>query len=433
MFGEKNSIVIGKNATENTVYQNSTVTDTTNNHIYTSNKELLQLLSQAGQYEVLQKYIANEMQGIKETHPLYPDFEASYDNEIGRLVSKATSTESYKKHPLNIKTKVIVHREKYPDMDQSETPWDYATRTQTAVEVEPLDYAEYLGDVLDPYPTNGNGKVVSMIIYPYEFPEAVPARIESGNERLNFMYRRLPYKKYGYIYSGNTTHEMGLDIRILYNYQEKKLTWNLTLNDDTTLENLYRRESFLNQVYETKQIKLFVQNAEVATIDLSDQEYDIIGFHSKWHLKLIENLIRIQLHYNCKFDLCEFSSVSYDDYVQSCVLVSSLTNNYHLHRMKLEELEDFPKNLLPEDESILTANNLEMHFTVNNYMVTILGITFQIESFENVYNRCRIKNTDEIKISSNQDNERIRMVLIPNDEGLLNHFMKFNEITISAS
>lgn len=113
---------IGRNAYHNVVIQDSTL----NNPVFcTGNTDLIRAMGQQKNYEFIQKNFADVLKASKESHPLYPLFSAAPDANLKRLVSTPETEDAFKRYPKRIKGTYQIDRKKYPDMDKSETPWEY--------------------------------------------------------------------------------------------------------------------------------------------------------------------------------------------------------------------------------------------------------------------------------------------------------------------
>ena len=194
-----NNASFAKNSSGNLAIQGNNIY---NPVICSSNNELMKMLSNAKQYEAIQAIVKDFLSAAATAHPLQPHFTAKYSSELERLISAPETEEALKKYPKTVKGTYRIDYNQFPYMDRSETPWAYAYRTQTKVELETTSYKEYLGDQEDPFPVTTYSAGMITIIEPPPFPDAVEASISSGESSIPISFRRKPCMEYGQVVFG---------------------------------------------------------------------------------------------------------------------------------------------------------------------------------------------------------------------------------------
>ena len=214
---QNNTASIAKNSNYNTIIQNSNV------YIGNNTSELFATLGRCGQYSAINQIYTEYISAIKKTHPLYPIFSASPSKTLDKLVSTPETADAFEKFPKIIKGQFRIDYSKYPYMDKSETPWEYAYRTQTKVELETTAYQEYLGDIPDPFPNTEFADGMITIIGYNEFPPAVEACVVSGEISIPILLRRKPCMDFGKMIFGTEPNGSGFEISIVP-YKDKVRT-----------------------------------------------------------------------------------------------------------------------------------------------------------------------------------------------------------------
>ena len=338
MFGcnrVNNDARIESHSSGNIIMQGSQVSNPT--FILGSNREMLDMAAQLGRYDVVQQQFAAFLEAAKQTHPLYPEFSADYNSKLGKLVSTPETADAFRNHPKKIKGTYRLDYTKYPHMDKSETPWAYAYRTQTSVEMDTTSYQEFLGDVEDPFPVLTYSEGMTTIISVPEFPDAVEAIVVAGEVSIPFLLRRLPCMEYGWLVFGNVSDNLGFDIRIKANEAENRTTITFNKNPYAALETQLLREKLFLSMGKFRKIRITIAGKDLLVFDLSERDIHLaLLAAAKPFSQHIENLLSIEKHTGCRF-VPNLSKVSAEDYNTAQLLASSIKGEWHPIRGTYDE------------------------------------------------------------------------------------------------
>lgn len=393
---------IENNSTGNTIIQNS---ELTNPIFFNSSNELINYMGNSGQFDDMQKYICDMLDVAKKKHPLFPMFSATYNNSLDKLVSTPETEEALNKYPKNIKGKFKLDYKKYPNMNKGETPWDYAYRTQTSVELETTEYKEYLGDMEDPFPIKEYSDGMITVIKPSKFPEAVDATLVSGGIIFPFKLRRKPCLEYSQIIFGSVNEENGLSITITLFEGQNKLNFTFTKSDKCDLKTQILREKLINEINETKELSVFIGELKILNIYLDEAQLNSDMFLcAPYFLRLFEALLLIEDKMGIVFD--KISDVNEKDYYLALMLESCLKNTWFIEKKTFDDdiRGDFKKIF---DISILEEEEYnEILFKFENEKFELLGNTFLVEEIKIVYRNARINNYKSVikNITKNKKN-----------------------------
>lgn len=423
MFGSNhvnNDSRIGNNSSGNTVIQGSQVYNPT--FVMGSNQEILDIAAQMGRYDLIQDQFARMLNAAKRTHPLYPEFSADYNAKLGRLVSTPETSDAFRNHPKKIKGTYRLDYSKYPHMDKSETPWAYAYRTQTSVEMDTTSYQEFLGDIEDPFPVLTYSEGMRTIIGAPEFPDAVKAIAISGDVAIPFQLRRLPCMEYGWLVFGNVSENHGFDIRIKANESENKTTITFNKIPSAELEiQLLREKLFLNMAT-TRKMRITVAGKDLLSFDISEQDAKMDMFAAAKPLSHhIENLLSIEQHTGCRFTP-RLGDITAEDYNTARMLAASIKGEWYTIQCKYDngvranhdriaaEILDNP------DEGAFTSESSVIRLSLYDQL-------FTADKAYAMYRDARISNLGAVKRAVNRKRKDIR-ITIKSQHGK-DHFMKY--------
>lgn len=377
-----------------------------------SDTDMLNMAATMGRYDVIQERIASYLEAAKRTHPLFPEFSAEYNAEMKKLVSTPETADAFDKHPKIIKGTYRLDYSQYPYMSRDETPWAYAYRTQTPVQMDTMSYQEFLGEIEDPFPVLTYSEGMTTIINAPEFPDAVEAHIESGDVAIPFQLRRLPCMEYGWTIFGNVSGNHGFDIRIKANEGEKKTTVTFKKIFSAPLEVQLLREKLFTNMESERKMRITVGGKELLSFVLSDEnaQLDIITA-AKHFSKHISNLLFIEQRTGCRFT-CNLSEISVGDYNMAQMLASSIKGGWYITKEKFND--DIHADYDRVAEEILEkSDGGEFASESTVIMLSLYDHKFTAENANMVFRDARISNIGSVKRSVRKKRRNIRIVVKP--------------------
>lgn len=413
MFGKllgKSKVSIAKNSNQNTIIQNSMIT---NPVFCTSESGMIRALGNLGQFEAIQQRFNDYLLATKQTHPLFPVFSATYNNELNKLVSTPETDDAFKLYPKNIKSTFNIDYTKYPHMSKAENPWQYAYRTQTVVELETIAYQEYLGDTIDPFPVTkyANG-MVTKISAP-EFPPAVDADIVSGNISIPILLRRKPWFEYGQMCFGTVSGINGISIDIIVYDDIKTTKIKFTKEIGESYDIQLKCEKILDAISKTKQFAIMVGDSSFLTVPLEESELtDSIFMSAKQWIQYIECLLNVERITQCKFDL-DLGDVPYVDYQTALILSSSLEGKWHRIETDFDNEIRCNYDRIPNDVLGVDYDTSKLTIESKDYKITLKGQKFVAERYVVVYQGARINNIDAVRKNKKKRRKNILMTFKP--------------------
>lgn len=304
MFGRffhRNKASIFPKSNNNLIVQDSVI----NTPVFCSNQsDMIKTLGEMGQYDIVQQQAIDVLSAASKTHPLYPVFSAKPNKELNRLVSTPETDDAFKQYPKGIKSVVLVDYTKYPYMDKSETPWEYAYRTQTTVKLETTAYQEYLGDIKDPFPVTKYEEGMVTVIKAPPFPPAVEAIISSGNISIPILLRRKPCMNYGQMMFGSVHNNCGFEISLTAYKDIQRTDLTIRKTPGCNLITQLQREKLFLEMSKTQHLTISIESSPL--VDVSFKETDLAADMFKlapYMVNYLENLLYIEKHLSCKFDL----------------------------------------------------------------------------------------------------------------------------------
>lgn len=397
---------IGNHSSYNTVIQN--------NYYFGNNpSDVINVMSKAGDYEGIQEYFQNEMLVFKKLHPLYPDFSASPSKQFNRLVSTPEAKDAFEKFPKTIRSTLKLDYDKYPYMDKTETPWEYAYRTQSEVELETTAYQEFLGDEPDPFPNLVYSEGMITVIGYNEFPEPIEFMLSSGNISIPILLRRKPCLEYGKILLGSISEDAGFELEITM-YKDAPRT-------DFTIKNIpacdinvrIQREKLYSAFLETKTMSIMMGSEEILTYEFNEQDLKKAMFlNSAIIAQYLECLSVIENHTNCKFDI-DNNGFTEDDYLTALVFAASIDGKWYKQTLNFDDSIRCAYNKIPDE--IIDFEQI----TFENSSVEILlqGQTFIAEKFTLVYENAKINNYKSVIKNKEKRREAILLTFRPVEKG----------------
>lgn len=301
---------------------------------------------------------------------------------------------------------------KYPHMDKSETPWEYAYRTQTIVEMDTTSYKEYLGDIEDPFPVFTYSEGMKTFIRAPEFPDAVDAIAISGDISIPFQLRRLPCMEYGWLVFGNISENQGFDIRIKTNEALNKSTISFTKIQPAGLEIQLLREKLFHRMVSTRKLRIVVSGKDLLSMNLSEQDVAMDMFAAAEPLSNhIERLISIEQFTGCRFSP-SLDSVSAEDYHTTRMLSASIKGEWYITRGKYDEGVRADYDKISDD---LLADPDSEKFSSESTVIrlSLYGQLFTADKSYAMYSDARISNFGAVKRAVAKKRNDIRIIIKP--------------------
>lgn len=400
---------IGTNSSGNIVIQNSTVSGPI--MVNCSPESMLMELKNQGDYTAIQTFVSSQLANLKKVHPLYPEFSATVDPKLNRLVSTPEVEDAFKNHPKKIKSTIKVDLKKYPYMHQGEAPWEYAYRTQTEVEVDTTSYQEYLGDEPDPFPLVTFQQGMKTIIKAPEFPPACEASITSGDISIPVKIRRLPNLKYGEILFGNVSTDQGFDFRV--SLFENNVKFHFTKRAGADLDTLILMEKLVQNIGTTRSIRIVQGTVEFMRATVSPLECDADIFkNAPLFIQYFESLCTIEKHLNCHLDQM-YEDLTVDDYRLAIIMAASLQGNWCREKEAFNDELRVSREHLPHNihENGGTVHELSGEMQPGTF--SLHGKHFRAVKYIVVFSDVKINNLQSVQKNINRKKKLILITLKP--------------------
>lgn len=407
-----NSINVGDNSNKNTFYQGNTVNGDVTQNIYNflSIDSVIDSLANANQYDAIQAIAAGCFSAFSKRHPLYPDYTAKFDSELQRLVSSPANEEAIKKYPRSIRGTANIDRSQCVGIDDSETPLEYAYRTQTALDIDVESMNEYLGDEIDPYPQEKIEGILCAKIMPPEFPEAVEARLEAGDVSIPFMLRRVPRQEFGKLVFCNTTFEQGFDVT-LTKYKDNPHNITITKTYEADLNSQLLREKLFINISQSHQIKLIINNDSLIFPYSEDDLNNLIFKNAYAWADYIQKLIIIEEKTGCVFNR-QFSTLSSSTNRMAHIMANSLMDYWTEEKLDFDDeircnYDGFSENVLNDEHVTVLSSEMK------DLNITIQGVNFVASKMYIVYKNAKVNNLSSIRKSVKKKRNDILVTLRP--------------------
>lgn len=413
MFGKffsKNKASISQKSNNNIIVQDSVI----NSPVFcTGSSDIIKTLGQVGRYDVIQKQVIEVLAATSKTHPLYPVFSAKPNKDLSRLVSTPETDDAFKQYPKSIKGTFLIDYTKYPYMDKSETPWEYAYRTQTTIELKTTAYQEYLGDIKDPFPITEYEEGMVTVIGAPQFPPAVEATIISGEVSIPISLRRKPCMDYGKMVFGTVFNDCGFDFTLTTYKDIEKTDFTITKSPGCDLFTQLQREKLLLEMSKTQHFIIAVDSSPLVDAYIKEKELTADMFKvAPYMVDYLESLLIIEKHLSCKFDLT-IGDVFYSDYRTASILASSLEDKWYRVKTDFDREIRCDYNRIPDN----FANDPEPQegFVVEGKVLTIAlqGLHFSADKYIIVYKDARLNNVASIVKNRKKKRKNILMTFRP--------------------
>lgn len=420
---KRSTALIGKNSNNNTVIQNSNI------YIGNPTSEVINTLSGLGQYGAIQQHYSDYLSIIKQSHPLYPIFSASPSKTVDKLVSTPETKDAFEKFPKTIKGTFKIDYTKYPYMDKSETPWEYAYRTQTEVELETTAYQEYLGDIPDPFPNAEYRDGMVTVIGYNEFPKAMEGNIVSGEVVIPILIRRKPCLEYGKMIVGTIPNGCGFELNITSYKDEIGTDFTITNIQNCDLNTRLLRERLYSEFLRTKQMSITVGDEALIDYTFSDDELKNVFFlNAPVIARHIECLLIIEKHMECKFEISN-KGFTQDDYETAMVLASSLEGKWYRENVDFDNSIRCDFDKIPEGIDSFE----QISFTNSVDEISLHGKLFSAEKIIIVYQGARLNNIKSVVKNKEKRKKAILLTFRPVEgKEMFSKYFKFENIRLKT-
>lgn len=413
MFGKpfsSNKASIARKSNNNIVVQDSII----NNPIFcTDGPEMIKALGELGKYDVLQQQVMNILSAASKTHPLYPVFSAKLNNELHKLVSTPETDDAFNQYPKRIKGAFRIDYKKYPYMDKSETPWEYAYRTQTQVELETTAYQEYLGDMKDPFPVTEYADGMVTVIRAPEFPAAVCATISSGEISIPILLRRKPCMEYGKMIFGSTAGDCGFEFKLITYEGQNRADITITKIPDSDLLTHLQRERLVVEISKTKLLTVTIGQVSLIEASIKDDELTADMFQAApYMIRYLESLMVIEKHTSCKFDLTT-EEIFEDDYKKALILAASLEGKWYGIKADFDEEMRCDYNNIPDNFADNSSGEVENVFKAKVFTISLQGKYFSADRYIVVYKDAKINNLASVQKNRKKHKKNILFTFRP--------------------
>lgn len=410
-----------QNGDHNIIIQNSSL----NQPVFCSGGlEMVQVLGALGQYDTIQEYVTGMLSAVNRLHPLQPDFGVKVDERLQKLVSTPETEDALKKYPKRIKSTVRVNYQKYPYMDRSETPWEYAYRTQTPVELETTAYQEFLGDMEDPFPVHKYEDGMVSVIKAPEFPPAICAQLSAGEVSIPISLRRQPCMEYGALLFGTTPDaHCGFSLKITTRKDSPQTNATFEKAEESDLSTQLQRERFLVEVGKTRKMKITAGTGLLFEASLSEEEAKADIFQTApYMVQYLKNLLTIEKYTACKFDPPR-GGIPINDYMTALVMAASLAGKWQEFKMEFDRGIRCDYDRISDDFQEGTSGLTEIVIEAEDVRISLQGQDFSAEQYHIVYRDAKLHNLQSVQKRRKGKKKNILLTFCP-AEGKKN-FRKF--------
>ncbi len=422
----KNKASIASKSNNNFIVQDSQIA---NLIVCNNSSNLIELYGANHDYKAIQNYVIDAMEVAKHAHPLYPDYSVTFHSKLNRLVSVPLTENAMIKYPKRIKSTFTVDPKKYPYMDKSETPWDYAYRTQTPIEVETKAYREYLGDEEDPFPIVEYCDGMTTVIMPPEFPPPFEAILKSGEVSIPIMLHRVPCMEYGIHQISTFSDEYGFSINLFIDEKCKNARFKLVKIPGADLSVQLQRERLINEFSRTKNIVILVGESNLLNGEITDDDMPTDLFaEAPYLIRYLDSLLTIEKYTSCKFDP-NYGDVYKEDYIIANVLAASLKGDWHPIITSFDDelrcdYDKIPDNLgsIPNSISVIEGQNVD---------IDLQGQHFHVGKYTRVYKDAKVNNLSSVNKNRKKKRKNILITFRPAEgKDTFYKYCKFEDIKL---
>lgn len=405
-----NRASVSRKSNNNIIVQDSVIN---NPVIYTGSSDMIKTLGELGQYDAIQQQVMDILSAASQTHPLRPFFSAKFNNELHKLVSTPETEDAFKRYPKKIKGKFRIDYKKYPHMDKSETPWEYAYRTQSTVELETTAYQEYLGDKEDPFPVTKYADGMVTVIGAPAFPPAVCATISSGEVSVPISLHRKPCMEYGKMVFGSVSEGCGFEFKLTAYKDLEKTDFTITKIPNCDLATQLQRERLIVEMSKTKHLAVSIGQAPLVDASFKENELAADIFKvAPYMVSYLESLLIIEEHTLCKFDMT-IGDVFEDDYRTALILAASLTGKWYKVKTDFDSEVRCDYDHIPDDFADASSDESEIAIEGKIRSISLQGQNFSADKYIVVYKDARINNLDSVKRNRKKRKKNILLTFRP--------------------
>lgn len=297
-------------------------------------------------------------------------------------------------------------------MDKSETPWEYAYRTQTPVKLKITAHQEYLGDYEDPFPVikYEDGMIAEIKAPP--FPAAVEATIISGKVSIPIMLQRKPCMEYGKLVFGTVSNDSGFEFTLTTNENVEETDFTIKRLSRCDLFKLLQTEKLLLEMKKTQHLTVMIGSSTL--LDASLQKNELTGdmFETApFMLKYFESLLIIEKSLSCKFDLTTDSNFL-SDYKTAVELAESLENKWHIMQTDYEEIRCDYDHI---SDDIVNSSEIRgnIGFTANVLEIPLQGLRFYADRYIITYQDAKVNNVASVLKNRKKKRKNILITFKP--------------------
>ena len=401
---------IGDNSNNNFVLQNSNIGQV---FIGDSTANTISLLGDLRQYDLIQKQIHSVLDAAKRSHPLFPVFSASYNDDYKKLISTPETTDAFEQYPKTAKGEFLINYKDYPNMSKEETPWEYAYRTQTPIELKTTEYKEYLGDFEDPFPVITFSEGMKTKIVPPPFPKAIEGSLVAGNVRIPVYLRRKPCQEYGQIIIGTESGDSGLEIELLTSEITNKTKLKLTKTFGYGLLIDLQREKLIEAIANTRKLTIKLGSNDLVTFPFEEEQSSadmyIVAPILKKH---IENLLFIEEKLKCTFPPL-LETIPHKEIEIAHIMAQSLDDKWSVQYLDFDNEIRCDYDHLPEDIKENTDYQSELISQNDVLRISLNGLFFTADNYTVQYKNSTINNLTSILKNKFKKRKGIMITLRP--------------------
>lgn len=417
----------------NSVFQNTVLNNPT---IVIGSTESISLLASAGRYDVIQSLFQQQMEQIKQAHPLSDYFSVTplVEGNYSRLISTPKTAEALLKYPMSLKGNMRFDKSDCPGIGEDESPWEYSYRTQKEILVDTFDLKEFLGDVENPFPmVKLNNAKMKMI--PPPFPEPIKAVISAGDNLFNAAIQRVPSTVYKELVFIANTSDIPLSIKIVLHENPPLAQLVFSRTESSSVGHLLAGEKFLEQVRCNKKIEITSNEILLFSVPISENDLQNDFLSPKPELlRFLENLIKIEKRLGCQFNYSG-NELMWDDYVLSHVFVASLDNKAHLNNTDFDSFH-IGRTKIKEDIMCKTlSEECIMSLEYEGAEFEFYGVSFSFDKLISQYQNAKINNLASVKKNLRRKKKNILFTLKPLNEsdGRIKNYRMFINLRATLS
>lgn len=425
---ERNQAKIGKNSNNNTILQNCNVQ---NINLFPT-ESIIPYLGKARDYESLQDYVSHLLATTAQQHPLFPDYTATWDSSINRLISTPQTEEALRRYPKTIKGKLNYNSADYPGFNsEKESIWEYGYRTQSSLSFNAQEYQEYIGDIEDPFPVIPFRDGLQLSMVPPPFPAAIEASLISKEQRYLTSIKRVPCLEYGKVVMQNPDSDC-LGITIIFDTEASKYTITFSRRNETSIEKLIERERILASFVKNKEFQII--NGGIKLIDWSTKgdAFEAQFFKSATaYLPYYNVLHDIEKQFGCSFSM-PIQQIEPEDILCARLFYNYIhePNNWHHEKLDFDDdirvsYDNIPDFLHPDND-----NPIPPFKATGQRTIVFHGVKFRIDEFSVFYDNVKINNKASMRKAIKKRRKSFPITFRPAVGTQFNKYYKFVDVKL---